>query len=146
VSALEKLREAWATDRSWYPPEAMILAAVQEMVATARARGITLDPWVARVALVDERHRLEAEWSRRDAAAAREAIDTIDGGAPEPPTAFARATIAKVDELYPLMKRSAKGGRVTVAAMARRVGIDRGTIPEWVLRGWMTWPPKNPQN
>jgi hypothetical protein len=62
-------------------------------------------------------------------------------------TGLARAKIAEIEAAYPVMQRSVKGGRVSRAMMATKVGIDRDTITDWTKRGWMSWPPdpKNPR-
>ena len=66
---------------------------------------------------------------------------------PDEPTALAVEKISEMTDLYPVMQRSVKGGRVSREMMARRLGIDRGTLSEWERRGWTTFPPapKNPQ-
>ncbi len=64
------------------------------------------------------------------------------------PTPYARDRIAEIQRVWPEMRRNARGRRVSVSAMAVRVGVDRGSISDWVKRGLMTWPPdgENPQN
>lgn len=60
---------------------------------------------------------------------------------PQGITAYAREKIAEIAKVYEQMRRSVKSGRVSKSMVARKVGVDRGTIPDWEARGWMTWPP-----
>jgi len=104
--------------------------------------------------------RLEADAvARAKAAAQKRLADTMNEllrseyrkfkGEPRPdaePTAYAREKIAEMERLYPVMRRTEKGGRVSRMKMAVYVGIDRETITDWKRRGWMNWPPvKTPQ-
>lgn len=54
------------------------------------------------------------------------------------PTDLARGTIPEIEGL----SRRHQGRRLSKTAVAARVGIDRGTLDEWIRRGWLTWPPE----
>jgi hypothetical protein len=54
------------------------------------------------------------------------------------PTDLARDTIPEIERLA----RRHQGRRLSKTAVAARVGIDRGTLDEWIRRGWLTWPPE----
>lgn len=54
------------------------------------------------------------------------------------PTDLARDTIPEIERLA----RRHQGRRLSKIAAAARVGIDRGTLDEWIRRGWLTWPPE----
>ena len=54
------------------------------------------------------------------------------------PTDLAKETIPEIERL----SRRHQGRRLSKTAVAARVGIDRGTLDEWIRRGWLTWPPE----
>jgi hypothetical protein len=54
---------------------------------------------------------------------------------PDGPTEYALQKIAEIKKEYPRLRRRSR------SAAAKRVGVDRGSIPRWEGRGWMTWPP-----
>jgi hypothetical protein len=61
-------------------------------------------------------------------------------GPPDPPTALAAKTIPEIEALW----RESGSGRLSKTVVAQRVGIDRGTLEEWVRRKWLAWPPDQP--
>lgn len=58
------------------------------------------------------------------------------------PTEYAQGMIPKIRDAYCTLARTARRRVPSIAATARKAGVDRETIPEWVRRGWMTWPPE----
>ena len=61
--------------------------------------------------------------------------------APRAPSDWTLQMISKISEAYRYLVRTT-GRPPSRVATARRVGIDRGTIAEWVKKGWMSWPPR----
>ena len=58
-------------------------------------------------------------------------------------TPLARQMIPMVERTYQEIKRRT-GKPPSKRATAGLVGIDRGTLGEWIERGWMAWPPRPP--
>lgn len=61
----------------------------------------------------------------------------------DPRTPLARRTIPKIAKGYhESLQRTGKPQSKKVAAELAQ--IDRGTLDDWIKRGWMTWPPAPP--
>ncbi len=81
---------------------------------------------------------VEELWCRACGATLR----LVDGepeaaGPAEPPTAYAAEKIREIEELW----RGRDVRRPSKSAVAQLVGIDRGTLEEWIRREWLPWPP-----
>lgn len=76
MNAREAIRAHWEANPDWYPPEAMVIAAADELIEEARRKGIRLHPSRARELLQDERAALDqARWEREQALIARPPVD-----------------------------------------------------------------------
>jgi hypothetical protein len=60
--------------------------------------------------------------------------------AADEPTPYARAKLTKIRERYPELKRRFR--RVSKSRVAIDAEVDRGTLDEWIRRGWLEWPPE----
>jgi hypothetical protein len=109
-------------------------AALRELVEQgATDEEIRRGDWMAAFGF-PMRRRLEAILAELRGSTGREP------GRVDQPTRYALQMIPRVEEAYRTLWRDTHRAP-SMTRTAEHAGIDRETIPEWVKRGWLPWPP-----
>ena len=85
--------------------------------------------------IADQLSRIAPGAVRREALIRIWTLRGVAGNDPDGPTDWQRDKITQIKRAYPDLRRGSK------SAAAKRVGIDRGTLANWISRGWLPWPP-----